>query len=144
MSIVAPVAATAPAVPVIAAIALGELPEPLQCAGIAVALAGVAIISLQPAGGESPRDIGPSVLYGALTALGFGSFLVAMDAASEGSVEWALLVARLAAVTAFAAVFLARRPALGVRPAELPVLALIGALIIGRMRCSRSPRRRGS
>jgi drug/metabolite transporter (DMT)-like permease len=131
MSIVAPVAATAPAVPVIAAIALGELPEPLQGAGIALALAGVAIISLQPAGGASPGDIGPSVLYGALTALGFGSFLVAMDAASEGSVEWALLVARLAAVTAFATVFLARRPALGVRPAELPVLALIGALIIG-------------
>jgi drug/metabolite transporter (DMT)-like permease len=131
MSIVAPVAATAPAVPVVAAIALGELPKPLQGAGIAVALAGVAIISLQPRADDSARDVGRSVLYGALTALGFGSFLVAMDAASEGSVEWALLVARLTSVAAFAAVFLARRPALGVRPAELPVLVLIGALIIG-------------
>jgi drug/metabolite transporter (DMT)-like permease len=55
MSIVAPVAATAPAVPVVAAIALGELPEPLQGAGIAVALAGVAIISLQPQADESSR-----------------------------------------------------------------------------------------
>jgi drug/metabolite transporter (DMT)-like permease len=116
---------------IVAAIALGELPEPVQGAGIAVALAGVAVISLQPDSGEESRDVGASVMYGALTALGFGSFLVAMDAASEGSVEWALLVARLAAVTAFATVFLVRRPALGVRPAELPVLALIGALIIG-------------
>jgi drug/metabolite transporter (DMT)-like permease len=46
-------------------------------------------------------------------------------------VAWALLVARLTAVAAFAAIFLARRQPLAVRPAELPVLALIGALIIG-------------
>jgi drug/metabolite transporter (DMT)-like permease len=131
MSIVAPVAATAPAVPVVAAIALGELPEPLQGFGIALALAGVAIISLQPGSDEAPGDVRQSVVFGALTALGFGSFLVAMDAASEGSVQWALLVARLTAVTAFAAVFLARRPALGVAAADLPVLVLIGALIIG-------------
>jgi drug/metabolite transporter (DMT)-like permease len=131
MSIVAPVAATAPAVPVVAAVVLGELPEPLQGAGIALALAGVAMISLQPGEEGAPRDVGPSVIFGALTALGFGGFLVAMDAASEGSVEWALLVARLTAVAAFGAVFLARRPGLAVKPAELPVLVLIGALIIG-------------
>lgn len=131
MSIVAPVAATAPAVPVVAAIALGELPEPVQGVGIALALAGVAVISLQSGEEESPGDVRQSVLFGALTALGFGGFLVAMDAASEGSVEWALLTARLTAVAAFLAVFLARRPRLGLTAADIPVLVLVGALIIG-------------
>ena len=65
-----------------------------------------------------------------LTALGFGGFLVAMDAASEGGVLWALFVARLASVTAFVSAFLIRRAPLGVQPAEVPVLVLIGFLII--------------
>jgi drug/metabolite transporter (DMT)-like permease len=131
MSIVAPVASTAPAVPVLAAVALGELPSTIQGVGIALAFAGVVIISFQPAANGSLHDIGPSILFGLLTALGFGGFQVAMDAASEGNVEWALLVARLTAVGAFAAVFLARRPPLAVKPPELPVLASIGVLIVG-------------
>jgi drug/metabolite transporter (DMT)-like permease len=131
MSIVSPIAATAPAVPVAAAAALGELPAPVQGAGIALALAGIGIISLEPGGEGEAREVGPSVLFGLLTALGFGGFLVAMDAASEGSIAWALLMARLTAVTAFTAVFLATRARLAVPRSELPVLALIGVLIIG-------------
>jgi drug/metabolite transporter (DMT)-like permease len=130
MSIVSPIAATAPAVPVIVAVALGELPATLQWVGIGLALAGIAIISLEPGEGRASRDVGPSVLFGLLTALGFGGFLVAMDAASEGSVAWALLMARLTAVTAFISVFLATRPSLAVPRGQLPVLALIGILII--------------
>jgi drug/metabolite transporter (DMT)-like permease len=131
MSIVSPIAATAPVVPVLAAIALGELPEPIQGVGIALALAGIAIISLEPRGRRGSRQVAPSILFGLLTAVGFGGFLVAMDAASEGGVSWALLMARLTAVTAFTAVFLATRAKLGVRPAEVPVLVMIGVLIIG-------------
>ena len=115
MSIVAPIAATAPVVGVVAAVVLGELPSGLQAVGIAVAIGGV----------------GRSVTLGLLTALGFGSFLVAMHAASDGPVQWALLVARLTSVAAFAAVFLVRRPALEVRRPDLPVLLLIGWLVIG-------------
>jgi drug/metabolite transporter (DMT)-like permease len=129
MSIVAPVAATAPVVPVVAAAVLGELPEAAQGVGIALAVTGVGIISISR-GSEAAHEVGPSVMYGLLTAAGFGGFLVAMDAASEGSVLWALLTARLAAVGAFAAVYLAVRPALGVPRSELPVLATIGLLII--------------
>ena len=92
MSIVSPIAATAPAVPVAAAAALGELPAPIQGVGIVLALAGIGIISLEPGGQRGSRDVGPSVLFGLVTALGFGGFLVAMDAASEGSVSWALLM----------------------------------------------------
>jgi drug/metabolite transporter (DMT)-like permease len=130
MSIVSPIAATAPVVPVVAAILLGELPGTIQVVGIVLAVAGVGIISLEPERGESARDPTPSILFGMLTALGFGGFLVAMDAASEGGVLWALFVARLASVTAFASAFLIRRAPLGVRRGEAPVLVLIGFLII--------------
>jgi drug/metabolite transporter (DMT)-like permease len=131
MSIVSPIAATAPVVPVVAAIVLGELPAPIQGAAIVLAIAGIAIISFDPSGHRSAPNLAPSVLFGALTALGFGAFLVAMDAASEGAVVWALLMARLTAVAAFSAVFLGRRAQLAVPAAELPVLVLIGLLIIG-------------
>jgi drug/metabolite transporter (DMT)-like permease len=129
MSIVSPIAATAPVIPVVAALALGELPGPLQAAGIALAVGGIAMISLERGDGEG-RDLGPSVLFGLLTALGFGGFLVAMDAASEASIPWALAIARLAAVAAFAIAFLITRPPLAPRR-ELPVLTLIGLLIVG-------------
>jgi drug/metabolite transporter (DMT)-like permease len=130
MSIVAPVAATAPVVPVVAAIALGEPPAALQGAGIALGIAGIAIISLDPSG-ERSGDVRTSLLFGLLTALGFGGFLVALDGASEGGVPWALLVARITTVAVFALAFVVRRPPGGVRRADLPVLALIGALVVG-------------
>jgi drug/metabolite transporter (DMT)-like permease len=130
MSIVSPIAATAPVVPVVAAIVLGEVPSTIQAAGISIAVLGIAVISFDPQGSKSSDDVGPSVLFGLLTALGFGSFLVAMDAASEGGVVWALFMARLTAVTIFTCVHLVRQAPLEVRRAELPVLVLIGMLII--------------
>jgi drug/metabolite transporter (DMT)-like permease len=151
MSIVAPVAAIAPVVPVVTSLFLGEEPSPIQAAGIVAALAGIAIISLgtnpeeQPpvrcppgdvpeAAQDRPRvspEVGVSILFGLATALGFGGFLVGMDAASEGSVTWALFVARITSVAAFGAVYVVTRPPLTVRRSELPVLVLIGLLIIG-------------
>ena len=130
MSVVSPIAATAPVVPVVAAIVLGELPSVFQGVGIFLALAGIATISPEPGRGGPARDVAPSIIFGLLTALGFGGFLVAMDAASEGGVPWALLMARSAAVAAFTAAFLLARTRLGVRSADLPVLVLIGVLII--------------
>jgi drug/metabolite transporter (DMT)-like permease len=151
MSIVAPVAAIAPVVPVVTAIFLGEEPDPIQGAGIIVALAGIAVISWGTRPDEAPPvrcppgevgepgsgglrvspEVATSILFGLLTALGFGGFLVGMDAASEGSVPWALFVARLTSVAAFGTAYLVTRPPLTVSRAELPVLALIGLLIIG-------------
>ncbi len=113
-----------------AAIALGEAPGPIQGAGIALAVAGVGIIASGQSEGPSSRRLGPSVLFGLLTALGFGGFLVAMDAASEGGVPWALLLARLSAVGTFTVVRLVRRPPLAVTRGQLPVPALIGLLIV--------------
>jgi drug/metabolite transporter (DMT)-like permease len=103
---------------------------------------GIAIISSAGSDEGPARDPRRSVIFGLLTALGFGGYLVAMDPSSEWHVAWALLVARLTAVAAFAAIFLARRRPLAVTPGGLPVLALIGALIIGPTPCTPSRRRR--
>jgi drug/metabolite transporter (DMT)-like permease len=131
MSIVAPVAATAPVVPVVVGLALGEVPSPIQGAGIGLAIGGIVLTAHQP-GSEAAgaKAIGPSVGFGVLTALGFGSFYVAMDAASEGEITWALLFARLTAATVLVGVFLVSRSRLSVRPTQLPVVAGIGVLII--------------
>jgi drug/metabolite transporter (DMT)-like permease len=130
MGIVAPIAACAPVVPVAAAAVLGELPGAGQSAGIAVAVTGVVLISLErrPQGGGAP--VGPSVLFGLVTALGFGAFLATMDAASEGGVLWALLVARLTTVAIFGAIFALRRQRLAIPAPELPLIALIGVLVL--------------
>jgi len=130
MSIVAPVAACAPAFPVAAAALLGELPGPVQSAGIALALAGIALVSFESPGSAPARPAGVSVVFGLAAALGFGIFLTAMDAASEGGVHWALLIARVTTVSIFASVFLARRRPLAIERSQLPVVALIGVLVL--------------
>ena len=132
MGIVAPVGATAPVVPVVVGIVLGESPTPIEGAGIVLAVTGIAIISWgRPSGDVAAGGLASSVLFGLLSALGFGGFFAAMDAASEGDIPWALLVARLTAVTVFVASMLLRRAPLAVRGAALPMLALIGVLIVG-------------
>lgn len=131
MSIVAPVGATAPVVPVVVGIVLGEFLTPIQGAGIALAVTGIALTSWRRHSGDEVVAHGPSVFFGLLSALGFGGFFAFMDAASEGDIPWALLVARLTAVTVFVAAMLLRRAPLAVRGAELPMIALIGVLIVG-------------
>jgi drug/metabolite transporter (DMT)-like permease len=129
MSVVAPIGAAAPVVAVLAGIVLGQVPSELQGAGIALAIAGIVTISLED---ESPQGgtVGPSVVFGLLTALGFGGFFVAMDSASDGSVPWALLAARVTTVMIFGLAFAVGRRPLGVRPSEITWLVGIGALIV--------------
>jgi drug/metabolite transporter (DMT)-like permease len=131
MGVVAPVGATAPVVPVAAGIALGEVPTPLQVGGIVLAIAGIALTSLGRASGEAARGVlASSLFFGVFSALGFGGFFAFMDAASEGDVPWALLVARLTAVTVFVGAMLLTRSPLAVRGARLPAIASIGVLIV--------------
>jgi drug/metabolite transporter (DMT)-like permease len=131
MSIVAPVAATAPVVPVVVGMALGELPSRVQGAGITLAALGIVVTACDAESAHLARPGAiASVVFGLLTALGFGSFYVAMDAASEGEIPWALLVARLTAVFVFVAAIVLTRPSLAVRRAHVPAIAAIGVLII--------------
>jgi drug/metabolite transporter (DMT)-like permease len=139
MSIVAPIAATSPAVAVVAAVILGEHVATLAWFGIALAMAGIALISFGQRDEEGDEALGgsagggatiaASVVLGLTAALTFGGYQVAIDAASEGGVPWALVLTRAASVAVIAIAFLAVRPRERPARAEVPVLIGIGLLI---------------
>lgn len=132
MSVVAPIAATGAAVPVIFGIAKGETPGPLRLLGIAVAIVGVVLVSRDGgAGGASARVVRTSVVLALIAALGFGGFYVGVHEAAKGDPLWAVLAARAAGaamVLLIALPFAAR--GVGVLPdrAALPWLVALGVL----------------
>ncbi|WP_433474266.1 EamA family transporter [Spirillospora sp. CA-142024] len=132
MSIVAPCAATAPVVPLLAGLVVGEVPGPVQGAGIALAVIGIVVASFPAApDGNTPRAaVGPSIGYGVLAAAGFGAFFSFMDRSGDTSVPWALLGARMTALTLIAVSVAMRRPPMTPRRANLPVIAGMGFLIV--------------
>jgi drug/metabolite transporter (DMT)-like permease len=132
MSVVAPCAATAPVVPLLAGLLVGEVPGPVNGAGIALAVIGIVIASVPSApAGPAPRTSpGPSIGYGVLAALGFGAFFSFMDQAGDSSVPWALLGARMTALTLIAVSVAVRRPPMTPSRADLPVIAGMGVLIV--------------
>ncbi|MEV6276290.1 DMT family transporter [Nocardia sp. NPDC051832] len=130
ISIVAAVASTAPVVPLLAGLLSGEVPGAVQLAGLVVALLGLMVASYQSDQDGKAGQVLPSVGFGLLAAVGFGTFFVAMDTASTGDIGWALLTARLTAVGLIGAVVLAGRQAVAVPPRDIPGIALIGVLIV--------------
>jgi drug/metabolite transporter (DMT)-like permease len=128
MSIVAPITATGALIPVVVGVGTGERPTGLQGAGLALALGGVVLAARQQGGEDVRGRVAAGVGLALLAALGIGSFLVALDAASEGGVAWALLVQRgvcLGLVLAAAAVV---RPELSFARVDVAPMLAIGAL----------------
>lgn len=131
MSVVAPISATAVIVPVAVGTATGDRLSAAQIAGIAVAVGGVMLAAREPAHGREPGDrIAAGTGLALLAALGFGCFFVAMDAASDGDVFWAILVNRITGVALLALTVLALRPSLAVGGADLAALVAIGVFDI--------------
>ncbi|GAB3429219.1 DMT family transporter [Flindersiella endophytica] len=131
MSIVAPVASTAPVVPVVAGLFLGQVPGPLQNVGVGLALVGLVITSTGPR--TAAARIGPSVGYGLLAALGFGAFFLALDQATETGLLWPLLLSRLVSVSLIASIVAARKTRghrLALSRSDVLPIALIGVLIV--------------
>jgi drug/metabolite transporter (DMT)-like permease len=131
MAVVAPISGTAAAIPVTVGLISGERPTGLQVAGIVLAIAGVVLASRElPKEGETAR-VAAGVGLALLAALGFGSFFVAIDAASEQDLFWAILLNRATSVTALVALTLVLRPSLSVDRGDVHALLAIGALDIG-------------
>jgi drug/metabolite transporter (DMT)-like permease len=131
MSIVAPIAATGVALPVLVGIATGDHPGPVRSIGLAAAVAGIVLASREDDGGavDLPQQR-QSVLLAVAAGLGFGSYFVLAQIGSHGDVAWALTLSRVSAspfVVAFAVLALrrgGRRP----RGSEIVTLAAIGLL----------------
>lgn len=129
MGIVAPISAVAAVIPFAVGLLSGERPGVLQVVGIAVALAGVAVASREPAhlGGGRAAGIGLALL----AALGFGLYFVFADRAAEESVPYAVAVARGTSLLLAFAVALAVGVALRADRASLPALAVVGLCDVG-------------
>ena len=128
MSIVAPITATGAVIPVIAGVATGERPTTVQGAGLALAFGGVVLAARQQSGDLASGRVAAGVGIALLAALGIGSFLLALDAASEGGVPWALLVQRSVCVVIVLAVAVFVRPSFRVGWRNAGPMVVIGVL----------------
>lgn len=131
MSVVAPISATAALVPLIVGLAAGERTGTLQSAGLGLALAGIALASLE-------RSADPARAWRAtaglglalLAALGFGAFFVGMDRASDGGVLWAVALNRCTSLSILVLFAAAMRRRVGVARADAPAVLGVGILDI--------------
>ncbi len=121
MGIVAPVSAVSAAIPFTVGVASGERPGPLQVAGIALALGGVALASREPAEGGGGRAAGVGLAL--LAALAFGLYFVFLDRAAEVSVPFAVSTAR--GVSSLLAIGALLVLGVSLRPAREHLLALV-------------------
>jgi drug/metabolite transporter (DMT)-like permease len=125
ISVVAPIAALGVVVPVGVGLVRGEQPAAVQLAGLAVAIAGVVVLSYE----ENPRHqpvARKAILLAIGAALGFGLFFTGLDIASTDQPGWAIVSARVGGVAAMAVGVAAVRPSLAGARAALPVLLAIG------------------
>src|SRR4051812_44958844 len=129
MSLVVPIAALAPVVPVVVGIATGDRPSALQVVGMAVALSGALLASREPdREGRGGSKLAAGGLLAAMSAFAWGWFFLALDEASDGGAVWASLVNRTTSVLLLltAAAFI--RPRLRAARPHLPALATAGTL----------------
>ena len=122
IGVVAPISASAAVLPVAVGLVRGERPEAIQLVGVALALVGVFLVAREP---EAVRGLAAGVPLALLAALGFGSFFVFIDRASQDDVLWAIVVARVSSSTFTLAFAFARRK-LRVPRDALPTLVAIG------------------
>lgn len=106
MGIVAPISAASPLVPLTVDAARGRVPSGPQLAGIALVLGGVAALSFERSAVGGAR-VAAGAGLAALAALGFGLFVVGIDAGADRSAAWAVVAARLVSACLAVAVALA-------------------------------------
>lgn len=136
MSIVAPISASGVALPVVVGIATGDSLSAVVAAGIVVTVAGVILASREAEvvdGGHAhppPPALRASIGLALLAAAGFGTFFVAYDVASDGSLLWAMLLARVIAVPFVGGLVLLRRARAPAR-ADVAKLCAVGMFDLG-------------
>lgn len=103
MSIVAPIAATGVAIPVIVGILGGDRPAAIQLAGIGAAVLGVVLASREKETHES-QSSGASIVLALAAATGFGTFFLGLHASARADPFWATFAARACSVAALSVV----------------------------------------
>lgn len=124
MSVVAPIAGVSAIVPVAFGIAAGDHLSAAQGAGIACAIVGVVLASVEHQ--EGARRVAAGVGLAALAAVGFGFYFPPMHAAGSADFWWASMLFRVTAFAVVGAACVARRPALHLRPRDLAIVVAVG------------------
>jgi drug/metabolite transporter (DMT)-like permease len=124
MSVVAPIAGVSAVVPVVFGIATGDHLSAPQFVGIACAILGVGLASLEHH--EGARRVAAGVGLATLAAIGFGFYFPPMHAAGSADFWWASLLFRTTAFAVVAAAVAVKRPALRLRRRDLAVVIAVG------------------
>ena len=124
MSVVAPIAGVSAIIPVVFGIATGDSPSPAQVAGIACALVGVGLASIEHSGGR--RRVAAGAGLALLAALGFGFYFPWMHAAGKVDFWWASLIFRTTALLIVASAVAVKRPSLRLSRRNLVIVMAIG------------------
>jgi drug/metabolite transporter (DMT)-like permease len=124
MSVVAPIAGVSAIIPVAYGIATGDSPSAWQIAGVAAALVGVGLASVEHHEGE--RRIATGVGLALLAALGFGLYFPWMHAAGKVDFWWASLIFRTTALLVVVAAVAGTRTVIRLRPRYVLFAAAAG------------------
>ena len=124
MTVVAPIAGVSAIVPVAFGIAAGDHPRPAQYAGVACAIVGVGLASLEQQGGT--RHLAAGVGLAALAAVGFGFYFPPMHAAGSADFWWASMLFRSTAFVIVLAAVAVNRPPLRLRARDLAIVLAVG------------------
>lgn len=130
MGIVAPISAISPIVPLGVDLARGTTPGSLQWLGIAIALAGVVTVSIEP-GSRVQGPLAKGVGLALVAALGFGLFVVGIGEASGESTSWAAATARAGSVVVVVLALLARQAPPRISLSLLPLALAVGVFDTG-------------
>jgi drug/metabolite transporter (DMT)-like permease len=131
IAIVAPIAATGAAIPVVVGIVLGDRPSVVQLIGFPLAIGGAILASRETGDKVGGGRVGAGVWWAALAAVGFGAYFVPMHEASEEDFLWAVLVFKVAATLLMLAAFLAVRPSVRISRADVGALVAIALFDAG-------------
>jgi drug/metabolite transporter (DMT)-like permease len=127
MSIVAPIASTGVALPVIVGLIGGDNPGPVRSAGLALAVVGIVLASREDDAGTA--DAGQqrlSIVLAIVAGLGFGSYFVLAEIGSDADVAWALVLSRTSALPIIAIIALLALRRGAPRPGGRTLAALAG------------------
>ena len=128
VSVVAAVGATAgTSLPVVFGLVTGDHLSLLQAVGMVVAMAG-GVLAAQSS--EHAVVTAPGIAWSLVSAVGFGTLLIALPEAAEHGTAWALLDARVAVVVLLVGGILLLRLDHRAPVRDLPVLSVPGLLLL--------------
>lgn len=125
MGIVAPISAASPVVPLAVDAARGVVPGAMQGLGVVLVLGGIVTLSREPSSAGGQR-IASGAGLAVVAALGFGGFLVGLDAGADESAPWAVVAARSASVALVVVAAVVTSTSLRPPRALLPTLVAVG------------------